>query len=174
MGKVLTYLSRMARRARGDSGATAVEFVIVLPVMLLTFAVIVEGARIYWNYQATVAGVRDASRYLARTTNNDICGGTANLTRRAITGGAGVAAAIVNRNMGTGSANLFPTAVSLTGTSADYICVSVTGVGVVPVAVVDASVSITLPLSPLWGFFQGTPNGTMTSTITDQSRIYGI
>ena len=65
---------------QSEAGATAVEFAILLPVMMVVFAAIVEGSRIYWNYQSAVSGVRDASRYLARITNADICGGTANTT----------------------------------------------------------------------------------------------
>ena len=61
------------------SGATVVEFAILMPVMLVCFGTIVEGARIYWNYQSAVSGVRDAARYLARTTDGQICD---NIARR--------------------------------------------------------------------------------------------
>lgn len=175
MARVLHILSQFSRFRKNASGATAVEFAILLPVMMVTFAAIVEASRIYWNYQAAVSGVRDATRYLARTTNNDVCGG-ATSTNNTITGGAATATTIINRNLGSGSTNLFPMAVSLsTGTpvSATYDCVNVTSVGIVPVAVVDATVVVALPFGTLFSFF-GTPNGQMTSTITDQSRVFGL
>lgn len=172
MFNVLKHISKMTRWMRREEGATAVEFTVLLPVMLVTFAVIVEGSRIYWNYQSVVSGVRDASRYLARITDNDVCsGGT--LPANATT----IATNIIRRNMGDGSTNLFPPAVNLSTTTppvATRDCVSVTGVGTVPVYRVQATVEITLPLSILWSFFQTNRTGTMTSTITDQSRIYGL
>lgn len=175
MARVFKRPSEFASFARSTSGATAVEFAILLPVMLVTFAAIVEASRIYWNYQAAVSGVRDASRYLARITDNDVCGGAAS-TGTTITGGVGTATAIINRNIGSGGANLFPVAVSLAGgtpVAATFDCINVTGVGVVPVAVVDATVQVQLPFGTLFSFF-GTPNGQMISTITDQSRVFGL
>ena len=50
-----------------------VEFAILLPILLLVFAVIVEGGRLMWSYQTVVAGVRDATRYVARAAPANIC-----------------------------------------------------------------------------------------------------
>lgn len=175
MVRVKHILSRLAGFGRNTSGATAVEFAILLPVMLVTFGAIVEASRIYWNYQAAVSGVRDATRYLARTTNNDVCGAGAS-TNTVIAGGANLATTIITRNMDVDGAGLFPAAVTLsaaTPVSATFDCVAVTGAGIVPVAVVDATVEIQLPFAGLFAFF-GTPNGQMTSTITDQSRVFGL
>ena len=170
---LLRHISKVAGFRRNESGATAVEFCVLLPVMLVTFGAIVEGSRIYWNYQAAVVGVRDSARYLARITNNDICG-TSTSTNNTLTGGAAIAATIMTANMDVDGAGLFPMAVSLNGQpSATYDCISVTGVGVVPVAVVDANIQIQLPFSGLFAFF-GNQRGQLTSTITDQSRIYGL
>ncbi|MBT8416612.1 MAG: pilus assembly protein [Silicimonas sp.] len=170
----MKHIGNLRRWGRRDEGATAVEFTILLPVMLVTFAVIVEGARIYWNYQAAVSGVRDASRYLARITDNDVCAGGTLPTNPAT-----IATNIINRSMGDGAANLFPPAVQLSTTtpvSAQRVCRDLTSqsLGIVPTWQVQATVEITLPLSILWSFFQSTPTGTMTSTITDQTRIYGL
>lgn len=176
MCKCMTYIGKVLRRTRGEGGATAVEFTILLPVMLVTFAAIVEGSRIYWNYQGAVVGVRDAARYLARTTNNDVCPGGAS-TGTPIAGGVAVVTPIMSRNIDTDGNGLFPAAVTLSTTtplSATYDCIPVTGVGIVPVAVVAATVEIQLPFSTLFDLFGNFPNGVMTSTITDQSRIYGI
>ncbi|WP_413719763.1 TadE/TadG family type IV pilus assembly protein [Silicimonas sp. MF1-12-2] len=185
MIKVLTYIGKLSRWRRDEVGATAVEFVIVMPILLVTFAVIVEGSRIYWNYQAAVTGVRDAARFVARTTNNDVCdtGGT---TFDA-TAAANTAAAIIRSSLDTDRSTTafdFPSGVSLAATNpvtTSRSCVpirAVTGGAVLdtaPVVRVDATVVIQLPLAPLWGFFlTGAENGTVTSTITDQSRIYGL
>ena len=71
------YIKRISQSLKAfgkcDRGAVLVEFAIMLPVFLLTFAVIFEGGRMLWSYQATAAGVRDASRYLARISPETIC-----------------------------------------------------------------------------------------------------
>lgn len=177
MVSVSKALGELVRFGRNRSGATAVEFAILLPVMLVTFAAIVEGSRIYWNYQAAVSGVRDASRYLARITNNDVCsGGTAPGNA------ATIATGIIERNIdtdGTGSLG-FPPGVALSTTTpvaATVVCRDLTTQGipdVVPVYRIDATVVVQIPLGALFSFFGAVQNGQMTSTITDQSRIYGI
>jgi Flp pilus assembly protein TadG len=183
MGKLLSYMGKLARWRRDEAGATAVEFVIVMPILLVTFAVIVEGSRIYWNYQAAVTGVRDAARFVARTTNNDVC--TTGGTTFNATAAAAVAEGIIRASLDTDRSTTafdFPSGVSLAATtpvttsrSCVGIVVSGTTVSTAPVVRVNATVVIQLPLAPLWGFFlPGTENGTVTSTITDQSRIYGI
>lgn len=169
----------LSRFVAKSDGATAVEFVIVLPVMLVCFALIVEGSRIFWNYQAAVGGVRDAARYLARVTNNDVCSGT---TPSLGSTASSDAKAIIERNLtsGKGTSAIFPSAVTLSTTtppSASLQCIGTdtTGLSVqVPVVRVNATVVVTLPMSNLLKFFIATPNGQMVSTITDQSRIYGL
>ena len=94
-----------------------------------------------------------------------------------IVGGQATAEDILDRNMdvgqdGTGN-SIFPNGVSVTGVTAEYDCIEVTGVGFVPVAVVDASIQIQLPFAGLFAFF-GTPQGQLNTTIRDQSRIYGL
>lgn len=173
----MTYIGKVLRGTRGEGGATAVEFTILLPVMLVTFAAIVEGSRIYWNYQGAVVGVRDAARYLARITNNDVCsGGTAPANS------AGIATGIITRNLDTDGSGPtgFPSGVSLSTTtpvSAVVICRDLSSQGIpedIPIYRVNATVEIQLPFSTLFDLFGNYPNGVMTSTITDQSRIYGI
>ncbi len=66
-------ITRIKTFYRSTSGAALVEFVIVFPMMILFFVMIVEFGRLYWGYQSVVAGVRDASRYLARVAPVDIC-----------------------------------------------------------------------------------------------------
>lgn len=185
MSKLLSYMGKLARWRRDEAGATAVEFVIVMPILLVTFAVIVEGSRIYWNYQAAVTGVRDAARFVARTTNNDVCdtGGTAFDAAAAASVAEGIIRASLDTDRST-TAFDFPSGVALAATSpvtTSRTCEpirAVSGGAILDTAAVvrvDATVVIQLPLAPLWDFFlPGAQNGVVTSTITDQSRIYGI
>ena len=52
-----------------------VEFGIIVPVLLLFLAVIIDGGRLAWTYQSVAAGVRDASRMVARIAPSDLCPG---------------------------------------------------------------------------------------------------
>ena len=65
--------SRVRTFRKTTSGAALVEFVLVFPMMILFFAIMVEFGRLYWGYQSVVAGVRDASRYLARVADPEVC-----------------------------------------------------------------------------------------------------
>lgn len=159
-------------------GATAVEFAIIMPVMLVCFGAIVEGARIYWNYQSAVSGVRDAARYLARITDAGICDGRP--IAEALPGhnlaGNAVARARIDANMGDGEDNLFPLGVTVPQLSTRLLCRSTPGytTSVTPVVVVQARVVVDLPFGEVFEFFGNRTNGQMTSLITDQSRIYGL
>jgi len=166
-------LSRFLQRL--ESGATAVEFVILMPVMMVCFGAIVEGSRIYWNYQGAVSGVRDATRYLARITPETICEGVADTSWRALPGGSTEALAIINRNLGSGSANLFPLAVGINGVTASYSCPDLNlATNPTPIARVQASLDIYLPFGTVFEFFGRRGTSKLQSTVTDQSRIYGI
>ncbi len=165
---------RLKRFVRSTRGATAVEFAILMPIMMVCFGAIVEGARIYWNYQSAVSGVRDATRYLARTTEPAICVGTST-TPVAIPGGAATAVEIIQRNVGTGSTNLFPNAVSVSNISASFTCPDLNlRTDPTPVAQVQATLTVQLPFSAVFEFFGDRANTQMVSTIIDQSRIYGL
>ena len=169
-------MSHIFRRfRRSTAGATAVEFAILLPVMLVVFAAIVEGSRIYWNYQSAVSGVRDAARFLARTTDADICGGVTNATAVVLSGGAATATTIIERNVGSGTTNIFPPAVTVTAVSATYTCPDYDlRTDPTPVARVNATLNVQLPFGELFNLFGARSTTTMTSVITDQSRIYGL
>lgn len=171
----VNWFKHITRAFRQDErGVTAVEFVIILPVMLVLFAAIVEGSRIYWNYQSAVTGVRDAARFLARTTNVDICGGTANTTAVALTGGATTATNIIADTM-RNEQGLFPSGVTVTAVSATYTCPDYNlRTDPTPVARVQATVNVQMPFGTLFEFFKARNTTVMTSVITDQSRIYGL
>lgn len=170
------WVDRISRfLGRSESGATAVEFVILMPIMMVCFGAIVEGSRIYWNYQGAVSGVRDAARYLARVTPADICNGATNPARVTLPGGADRVRRIIERNLGTGDANLFPLAVTVRAVSATYTCPDLNlRTDPTPVAWVEATLDISLPFGAVFEFFGNRTSPTLTSRIIDQSRIYGV
>ena len=102
--------SHLARLRRCDAGGPIVEFGMVLPLILLFIALVIEGGRITWIHQATAAGVRDASRMIARIAPPDACA----------TGGSGVgsystmAQDIVINKVGS-TTSILPLGASLTG-----------------------------------------------------------
>ena len=146
---------RLARWRREEDGANAVEFVILLPIMLLLLVGVVNGGRIYWNYQSAVAGVRDAARYIARATNNDVCvAGGSTFSNAAA---SATATTIISNTMryapqnesgitNTSATGIFPLFVSLNSAAASRACLDLTanGLGIVPVVRVDAVVDLSL------------------------------
>ena len=174
---MILWLRHITARFRASQrGATAVEFAIVMPIMMVCFGAIVEGARIYWNYQSAVNGVRDAARYIARTTDPTICGGAVNTSAVALPNEARAdAREIIRRNVGTGETNLFPQAVLIDRVRATYTCPDLDlRTDPTPVAQVEARLTVGLPLSGFFEFFGNTANSQMQTTIVDQSRIYGL
>ena len=59
-------MSGQGRSARPCAGIAAVEFVLVLPVLLALLALAVDGGRLLADYHALSKSVRDAARFLAR------------------------------------------------------------------------------------------------------------
>ncbi|MFZ0099937.1 MAG: TadE family protein [Gemmobacter sp.] len=149
-----------------ECGAILVEFALVLPMMLLVFAVIVEGSRMMWSYQAAISGVRDATRYLARILPSDICasGGSAGSYADTIT-------AIVDRSISGGS--VVPGGITVQTVTPSFTCHegSYRG-GNVAVAEVSAQVEMTFPMVRILQLF-GAGSERFTTTITDRSRVYG-
>jgi Flp pilus assembly protein TadG len=162
-----TRLQVCCRRFRADaSGAALVEFGVLLPVLLLLFAVIIEGSRTFWSYQAAISGVRDAARYLARVAPRDICasGGS-------VAGHAAALEAIVRQ--ASDGTDFFPASITINSVVPSFTCVA--GAyrgGPAPVATVTASMTITYPFSGVFEFAGGTL-GTVDTVVTDKSRIYG-
>lgn len=161
--------ARLRHFVRADDGAALVEFALVLPMMLLVFAVIVEGSRMMIAYQSAIGGVRDATRYLARVVPGNICaaGGT-------VTGYAPKLAAIVGQST-TGSA-VFAPSVTVTSVTPSLACVGVAGayrVSPAPVATVSAVVEIAFPFRGLFTLFGAGPSATLTTTVTDRAKVFG-
>ncbi|NSY39051.1 TadE/TadG family type IV pilus assembly protein [Leisingera sp. ANG59] len=151
---------------RREEGAVLVEFALMLPVMLLVFAVIIEGGRMMWSYQAAISGVRDAARYLARVAPQNICssGGSVDahqpqllqIVRESITGDA-----------------LFPARLSVTSVTPSLSCQAGSyRISPAPVVSVRANLTMTFPFA---GIFElnGGSRATINTVIADQSRVFG-
>ena len=161
---------------RDESGVALVEFGIFLPLFLLSFFVIVEFSRIFFSYQGAVVGVRDATRYLARVSDSDICVGRGDGTGDVIIGGAALARTIITRNMWNESA-ILPNNVQIGTVSAIFRCVVQPGDFrqlEIPIASVVATITIQLPLGGILEFNgqQLIPN--ITTDIADESRVFGV
>ena len=163
-----SFTARAGKFARDDSGVALVEFALVLPMMLVVFAVIIEGSRMMMSYESAISGVRDAARYLARVTDAGACVSGSTVTV------AGQAAALKTliENGQTGS-TIFAPNVTIGAVTPSFRCV--TGPyrnGPVPVAEVTAQVTVIFPLGGILVWLGG-DLPTMTTTVTDQARIFG-
>jgi Flp pilus assembly protein TadG len=163
-------LRRAARQfLRCEDGAALVEFAISLPLILILAFLTVDSMRLFWSYQAAIAGVRDATRYLARIAPADICtsGGS-------VTGYSTQLRTIVNSTI-TGAA-LFPAGVRVTSLTSSHVCITSLGLrqSSVPVASVSADLSIAMPFSQVMRVMGITPTATITTTVRDQARVYGL
>lgn len=179
---VIPIFARRAKRFLGcDRGAALVEFALALPLMLVFFATIVEGSRIMWSYQTAIAGVRDASRYLARVVPANVCtftgGDVTNWTTNGYVSGweSDLTQMVSTAVAGGQSVSLFPADVTVVApVTPAYICDS----GAFrdsPVAIgqVSAKIKIKLPFSSLLHFFGGNAAASIDTTLRNQSRIYG-
>lgn len=167
MGSVITYRSKAARRFAADqSGASLVEFGVILPFMLLLLVLMIEAGRFLWSYQVALEGVRDAGRYLARVAPVEICqtGGSVATYNSALQD------IVTNNDAGT---SLFPQYVTINSVTASHNCISGTyRINPTPVATVVANVTIEFPFAGITSLF-GDPLTTLTTTISDQGRVFG-
>ncbi|MBD3678495.1 MAG: pilus assembly protein [Rhodobacteraceae bacterium] len=156
----------ISRFRKDEDGAAMVEFAVLLPMLLLIFAMIIEGGRLMWAYQTVNAGVRDAARYLARVAPPDLC-----KTGGVVTGYTTDLENIV-RNSVDGAA-LFPSGITVTAVVPSHSCVAGSfRISPAPVAQVTANLTITFPFASVFGF-AGQSLATINTSITDQSRVYG-
>lgn len=164
---------------KDTSGVALVEFAIFLPIFVLSLAVIVESARIFFSYQGAVVGVRDATRYLARTLPGDICSlwGTSGFV--ALEDGAINASivAIIDEAMDNED-DLLPANVSRGTVSATWVCED-PPIGQeyrqtqVPIARIAAQFTIQLPLGDVFEL-NGFTVPPITHVVIDESRIFGV
>jgi Flp pilus assembly protein TadG len=71
LGSVVPFFRRMLRCERGDP---IIEFIFILPLMLILGFGVMEISRILWYQHSITKGVRDGTRYLTRV---PLAGGTA-------------------------------------------------------------------------------------------------
>lgn len=154
---------------RRDEGAILVEFAVSLPLILILAFLTVESMRLFWSYQAAIAGVRDATRYLARVAPADLCTSGGN-----VNGYAAALAEIVETTIG--GAALFPEGVTVTSVTPSHACITTLGLrqASVPVATVSANVTITMPFSQVLRVIGAAPAATINTTVSDQARVYGL
>lgn len=161
---------RTARRlARETRGAALVEFAITFPFLLFVFAVIIEGSRMMWDYQSAITGVRDATRYIARVVPAEVCDDASD----GIDDGDSLATfmpAVGDR------AALFPPRVTVDLISSVLDCRPGSGIAYrndpAPVVVLSATVTIDFPFAGMFALI-GQSLDNVTTTITDESRIFG-
>ncbi len=163
MRRLIAHITRLKRC---DAGAPMVEFAMVLPLILLFLAVIIEGGRITWIHQATAAGVRDASRMIARIAPVDLCsaGTVANYDTLATT--------IVTNQLGGSS--IMPAGATIVDVTPT--CIPRTGtyrVSPASVVQVTAEIEIDYLFGGIFGWF-GDSLTSLTAEISDQSRVYGV
>ncbi len=159
--------SRMIRRfSAAQDGVALVEFALVLPMMLVVFAVMIEGSRMFISYQAAISGVRDAARYLARVAPANICDTGGNLA-----GYTAQLQTIVGKDRG--GKGVLPGDVTLISVTPSHVCddEGLRG-GKVAVATVSARVTIDFPFGGIFTLI-GAEQAAVTTTITDRARIFG-
>jgi len=166
MRPLLRLPPTLRRLIRNDSGAALTEFAILLPLILLIFAVIIEGGRLMWAYQSVNAGVRDAARYLARVAPADVCAGGS------LAGYQSTMETMVRQSI-DGNA-YFPIGITVNSVTPSLSCVAGSfRVSPAPVAQVTANLTVTFPFASVFDF-AGSSLGSVTTSISDQSRIFGI
>lgn len=156
----------VARLRRDDTGAALVEFAILLPTLLLFLAVAIEGSRLFWSYQSSIAGVRDAARFVGRSAPSNICSTGGNLSSYDAT------VLDIVRNTSSDVA-LFPTSIQITSAFAELNCM--TGnfrLDQTPIATVTATLRITYPFASVLALF-GFDRTETTTSVTDSARVFG-
>lgn len=167
--RIWTHISQQTRRfAACECGAALVEFAIVLPILILFFAMTIEGGRMMWSYQTAAAGVRDAVRYVSRVAPVDIC-----TTGGSLAGYASELQDMVETSI-SGS-YIYPGGVTINSVTPTYVCV--TGSyrnSPVAVARVTADITIDFPFGALFGYATGSALTGLNATLFDENRIFGI
>lgn len=178
---VPTGLAERARRLfRREDGVALVEFALFLPVFLLAFFVIVEFGRTFFSYQGAVSGVRDATRYAARTLDSDICvgeadggGGVINIARR---NSPDVFYSIVERNL-INEVGVLPTNVRVRRVVSSYRCVVSVDTyrqAEVPIVRVQARLEIILPLGEILELNGRPVLNRILADIDEETRVFGL
>ena len=160
--------SLLRRLRRDESGAALVELAISLPLMLIIFATAVEGARLMWSFEAANTGVRDASRYLARSMPLDICStGIPDLEQLKTD-----TAERINRQMR--DSRWFPSKIPDVTVEITRDCNHVGSyrVSPPPLLEVSARVEVQFPFSSVFSL-AGVSLGNVVATVSDKNRVFG-
>ena len=165
----LVLAESLRRFRRSEDGTALVEFAISLPLILVVSFGTIESMRLFWTYQAAVAGVRDAARYVARIAPEDICvtGGSLAVYQPQLT-------TIIDSTI-DGDA-LYMSGVTISNVTAALSCVDTLGLrqAEVPVARVSARLSIDLPFTGVFALVGGAGFGTLTTLVTEDARVFGL
>lgn len=156
----------LRRLSRDEDGVALVEFALVLPMMLIVFAVIIEGSRMMLSFQSAVSGVRDATRYLARVVPSDYCsaGGS-------VVGYTAQMRTIVAQSVSGQS--VFPSSVTVNSVTPTVSCISGTyRISPAPVTQVTANVTINLPFAAVFALI-GATQAAVTTNVTSKARVFG-
>ena len=121
-----------------------------------------------YTYQAVAAGVRDASRYVARVEPRDLCQTGDPISTAVATKVDSMIRSTVNSRV------LFPDAFTLGTVQVSYACSAATDWygGQAAIAEVTAPLTIRFPFGGIFRFAGG-DLPTINTTVTDRSRIYG-
>ena len=157
------------RFRRAEDGTALVEFAISLPLILVVSFGTIESMRLFWSYQAVVAGVRDAARYVARIAPDDIC-----VTGGSLDGYQPQLQTIIGSARGGGA--LYTGGVTITNVTATLTCEDTLGLrqAMVPVARISADMNIVMPFTEVFTLVGGAGFGTLTTRVIEDARIFGL
>ena len=162
----IKHITRIKRFVNDCDGVVLVEFAILLPMLLLVFAIMIEGSRLMWSYQSTISAVRDATRYLARIAPVDICssGGS-------VAGYSGDLMTIIAKNID--GATIFPAGITVDSVVPTLTCTPGSfRVNPAPVVQVTASITVNFIFGGIFSLSGGSLTS-VTTTVSDQSKVYG-
>jgi Flp pilus assembly protein TadG len=172
-----SLLNRFGHR---QDGTALVEFAISLPLILVVSFGTIDSMRLFWSYQAAVAGVRDAARYVARVAPDDICTTPVDLATHlaGLTDPVDVTAIIDSARIldPTDDGALYTRGVTISNVTATIDCVDSLGLrqAEVPVVRISADLSIVMPFTEVLTLVGGAGFGTLTTTIVEDARVFGL
>lgn len=163
------------RFRRSQDGTALVEFGISLPLILVVSFGTIDSMRLFWTYQAAVAGVRDAARYVARMAPADICTTPVNLVTYLAARPVPVdLTTIIDSTIDLDA--LYTSGVTISNVGATITCVNTLGLrqAAVPVVRLSADLSIVMPFTEVLTLVGGSGFGTLTTTIVEDARVFGL
>lgn len=110
--------------AKRQEGAVAVEFALVIFLMMMLVAGVVEFGRAFWYLDTLTKATRDGARYLSNVTLNNTNIATAQLKVVSAVNDAGIAETV---NVSVSCLNVSFSGMSCSDPNPEYIKVSITG-----------------------------------------------